>query len=143
MSKELEALDSIKVSLVYFREYAIDVLPNKAKQFREENDDDFIILESTLKRLEKTNCFLGNDIFTFVKIMNPFHNFYVWNNHNKQIVKLCCYGARRTFDGKEIYVSNMSCSAWLALKEYGNTWSLYKSDLEKKWLNKENEDGRK
>ena len=53
MSKTLEALDNIKVSLAEYKEYAIDVLPTKAKQIREENDDDFIIVETALKDYER------------------------------------------------------------------------------------------
>ena len=52
MSKELEALDSIMVSLAEYKEYAIVKLPTKAKEIREENDDDFLIVEAALKRLE-------------------------------------------------------------------------------------------
>ena len=48
MSKELEALDSIMVSLAEYKEYAIDKLPTKAKKIREENDDDFLIIEAAL-----------------------------------------------------------------------------------------------
>lgn len=51
MTKELEALDSIMVSLAEYKEYAIDKLPTKAKEIREENDDDFLIIETALKRL--------------------------------------------------------------------------------------------
>ena len=53
MNKELKALDSIMVSLAEYKEYAIDKLPTKAKKIREENDDDFLIIETALKRLEE------------------------------------------------------------------------------------------
>ena len=58
MSKGLEALDNIKVSLAEYKEYAIEKMPTKAKQIREENDDNLDTIETALKALEiiKENC---------------------------------------------------------------------------------------
>ncbi len=148
MTKGLESLETLMND---YYEMCQDLCNNDDEYQRNNLTSPRAIIEKELKdynklndRLERINYFLGVDVFTFVEIMNPFYNIYVWNNHNKQIVKLCCFGARRTYNGKEIYVENTSCIAWLKIKEYGNTWSLSKNDLEKKWLNnKEKENGRK